>query len=139
LGLFSLEKRRLQGDLLAAFQYLKGSYRKEGDYLLSKACCDRTRGNGLNQRESRFRLDIRKKFFYHEGGETLEQIAQRSSGGPIPGNTQGHVGWGSEQPGLVEDVPAHSRGVGLQDLQRFLPTQSILRFCQAFLQVVSPL
>ena len=46
----------------------------------------------------------------------LEQIAQRGSGGPIPGNTQGQVGWGSEQSGLVKDVPAHCRGIGLDDL-----------------------
>ena len=62
LGLFSLEKRSLQGALTAAFQYLKGDYRKAGGCLFSKACCDRTRGNGFKLKEGSFRLDIRKKF-----------------------------------------------------------------------------
>jgi len=63
LGLFSLEKRRLQGDLVAAFQYLRRAYEKDGDKLISRACCDRTRSNGFTLKESRFGLDIRKNFF----------------------------------------------------------------------------
>ena len=45
------------------FEYLKGTYRKEGDNLFSKAYCDRARTNGFTLREGRLRLDIRKKFF----------------------------------------------------------------------------
>jgi len=63
LGLFSLEKKRLQGDLITAFQYLKGVYRKDGENLFSKAYCDRTRSNDFKLREGRFRLDITKRFF----------------------------------------------------------------------------
>jgi len=62
VGLFSLEKRRLWGDLTAAFQYLREPTRKlEG--LFTRACRDRTRSNGFKLKEGRFRVDTRKKLF----------------------------------------------------------------------------
>ncbi|GAB0189051.1 hypothetical protein GRJ2_001370400 [Grus japonensis] len=63
LGLFSLEKRRLWGDLIVAFQYSNVAYKKDEDKLFSRACSDRTRDNGFKLKESRFRLDIKKKCF----------------------------------------------------------------------------
>ncbi|KAK4830170.1 hypothetical protein QYF61_008681 [Mycteria americana] len=62
LGLFSLEERRLQGDLIAAFQYINGAYNEDGEKLFTKGCSDRTRGNGFKLKEGRFRLDIGRNF-----------------------------------------------------------------------------
>jgi len=49
--LFSPEQRRLQGNLTVDFQYLKRAYKKDGDKLFSKACCNRTRCNGFKLKE----------------------------------------------------------------------------------------
>jgi len=120
LGLFrrrtAAEKRRLRGNLIAAFQQLNGTDRKDEDNLFNRARCKRTSSNGFKLREGRFKLD-KEEIFYYEGGETLEQVAQRGGRCPISGNVQGQVGQGSEHPGLVKDVPIHCTGVGLDDLQ----------------------
>jgi len=63
LGLVSLGRKRLRGDLIATLQYSKGAYKKDGDRIFSKACSNRRTGSGFRLREGRFRLDIRKKFF----------------------------------------------------------------------------
>ena len=56
LGVVQPVEEKLQGDLIAAFQYLKGAYEKAGEGHF-------TRGNGLKLKDGSFRLDIRNKFF----------------------------------------------------------------------------
>jgi len=57
--LFSLKKRRFQGDL-RAFQYLKGAYKKDTERLFTRACSNRIRDNGFKLKEGTFRFAIRK-------------------------------------------------------------------------------
>lgn len=58
--MLSFEERRPWGNLRIPFQYLKGDYNR----ALTRACRDRTRGNGLKVKESRFRLNIRKNSLF---------------------------------------------------------------------------
>lgn len=115
LQLFSLEKRRLQGGLRAAFQYLKEGNKKGGGRLFCRVCCNRTRVKWLQTKGGEVQSGCKEEVFYNKGSEALEQVAWRRGGSPIPGDINYQTGQGSEQPDLAVSVPVHCREVGLDN------------------------
>jgi len=126
LGLLSLGKRRLRGDLIAVFQYLKGTNKKTGEGLLRRVCRDRTRGNGFKLKEVRFRLDIRKKFSTVSVVKLWPRVPREAVSAPslavfkarLDGAWSSLVWW--------KGSLSTAEGLELDDLCRSLPTQSTL-------------
>lgn len=87
----------LWGNLIAASQNTKEASKKDGEGHFTQVCSVRTKGNSFKLKKGRLRSDIRKKLFYYEGIETLEEVVQSSCGWSSTGTVQGQVVPGIEQ------------------------------------------
>uniref|UniRef100_A0A8C5QT30 Lysosome-associated membrane glycoprotein 5 n=1 Tax=Leptobrachium leishanense TaxID=445787 RepID=A0A8C5QT30_9ANUR len=63
LSLFSLEKRRLRGDLITLYKYIRGHYQPLSDNLFINRTIHRTRGHPFRLEERKFSLKHRKGYF----------------------------------------------------------------------------
>ena len=77
LGLFSLERWRLRGDLIEVYKIMN---RMDSQMFFPRVEKSSTRGHRFKVRGEKFRGDMRGKFLYTEGGECLERAARGGGG-----------------------------------------------------------
>ncbi|KAJ7413753.1 hypothetical protein WISP_88544 [Willisornis vidua] len=84
-GIVQPGEEKLWGDPAVALQCLKGTCKKDGERLLTKAWRDRTRGNGFNLKEWKFRSAIQKKFLVVRMGRLWHKLGREAVAAPSLG------------------------------------------------------
>lgn len=104
-------KRRLWGEFTAAFQYLRGSFKQEGDWHFTQSDSDRTRDNDSNPKDWRVRLDVTKKLFTHRDVRHWNRLASEAVDATFLEAFKAWLVGTLGQPDVVRGIPAHVIGL----------------------------
>jgi len=119
LGLFSLEKSRLRGDLRNASKYLQDGCQEDGARLFSVVPSDRTRGNRHKLKQRKFQLNTRKNLFPLRVTEPWPRLPREAVESPSLEIFQTHL---DVVLCILLWVTLLGQRVGLGDPQTALPT-----------------